>query len=693
MTHDTATTRDGAPTPDQISRWIIELTSRYKDQRETVERIRTMRKGTWTVNVPKRLEQVTGLTGFTYHDMSIADEGLTLPTLYTSKLPSLGITAEGRGDTDDLTTRLEAFTMAALFKDCGCRAEGPPTHERLFDGVFEGAAWTKLVRDPQGIWCDYLEKAKAGPDAVKEDGRPVYADDPAEPERDEDESDEVYEKRKKSYKPRSKYRKYRDTTESAKKKAGIPIRWDFVDCLNVLPIYEGDVLRAVIEVQHRSLSQVFHEHGLGFDGDGKICPADTAVLDWETRCDGNAAIDLIQYWDKDWQSFLVQYSGGYRGAQAGYAGTAERIPGYTRKHGYKLGRPPYFVSLGSTMNFEFGRVATWSAYETKRQDVEYLSFLRTIRAYLGIRDAIPPMAETTPEGGMVPGEDPEAPSGPETYEAGMKYRLRPGQRLEPIILPDTTATLQQELAATAMSLAQRGPTKITGSLEGAGSAMATAFERDRAKYNQHEASIIKQFREVTLALWTLLEGVDETVYVRSGGKSVHIKVEAGDFEAALDPVWTLHVDSMAADIVREQYLARRVENKTLSQGQSIERQGDNVDEVLKGIAEQETREGEAYQKALQSEILAHWGRGTWAEQQQTAESMANFPVQMAQQQAAQQQAPPGVAVPAGANGVTSAGATLQQPGIPPGVPPGMPAAPTVQMPSATASVHGGAPGA
>ena len=693
--------RDAPPTPEQVVRWITELTSRYKDQRQTVETIREMRRLTWKVNVPERLEKVTGLTGYVYRAADIADELLTLPTLYTSKLPTLTVTADGRGDTDELTTRLETATEAALFADCGTRAEGPPTHERLFDGVFEGAAWTKLVRDPQGIWSDYLAKAKAGPDATKDDGTPVYTDDKDEPDdepswrRGSNSPNSPNSPKPTTRQPkRSKHQKYLAATEKAKRLAGVPIRWDFVDCMNLLPIYEGDVLRAVIEVQQRSLSQVFYEQGLGFDSEGQICPADTAVLDWETRCDGNATIDLIQYWDDTWQSFLVRYAGGFKGAQSGYGGHAERLPGYTMKHGYGLGRPPYWVSLGSTMNFEFGRLASWSAAETKRPAVEYLSFLRTIRAYLGVRDAIPPMAEITPEGGQMLGEDPETPAGPEVYEAGMKYRLRPGQSLLPIVLPDTTATLQQEIQATAMDIASRGPTRITGSLEGAGEAMATAFERDRARYNQHEASIVKHLREVTLALWTLLEGLDEPVYVRSsGGASVHTTIKPSDFANALDPQWTLHVDSMSADIVREQYLARRVQNKTLGQNQAIERQGDNVNEVMQAIAEQTTRESDTYMKAQEAEILAHWGRGEWADLQQQAEQLVAV---AGQQQPGQPpvEGAPGVALPAGSDGATSAGVSVQsppQPGIG-AVPPGMPATPSVAMGAAQAGVHGGQPG-
>jgi hypothetical protein len=681
------------PTAAQVSRWITERSRRFKSQKETVEAIRRARRLTWTVNVPKRLEQVTGLTGYVYRDAAIADESLSLPTLYTSKLPDVTVSSDGRGDTSPLTTRIEAFTKAALFRDCGCRAEGPPTHERLFDGVFEGAAWTKLVKDPAGIWSDYVATARAGPDATREDGRPRYEDDPTEPEREDDEDDESYTKKKATYKPRSKYKKYRDATENAKKKAGVPIRWDFVDCLNLLPGYEGDVLVDMIEIQTRDIS-FLREHHLGMSSDGKIVPADTAVLDWETRCDGNATVDLVQYWDKTDQAFFLRYSGGFRGAEAGYGGALEPLKGYCRPHGYKLGRPPYWASFGSTMNFEYGRVATWAAYETKRPAVEYLSFLRTIRAYLGIRDAMPPLAETTPEG-VAPGEDPEAPSGPEVYEAGMKYKLRPGQKLEPVALPDTTATLQQEIASTAADLANRGPTRVTGSLEGAGTAMATAFERDRAKYNQHEASIVKHLRDVALALWTLVAGLDEPVYVR-GGTGVLLKVSPDDFDHALDPEWTLHVDSMASDMVREQYLSRRVQNGTLGVSQSIERQGDNTNEVFQAIAEQNVRTSETYAKALEAEVLSHWGRGEWSELQNQAETLA----QSGQQQAGPppEQGGMGVAVPAGAMGQTDAGVSMggmPQPGVPPGVPPGTPAAPSVSMAPAGAAamgVHGGVPG-
>lgn len=668
------------PDPDEIVDLLASLNKRYEADLELIDETRHLRERTWTINVPTELEAITGATGLEYHDPTISEDLQHLPTLYTSQFPSLSLRADhraGEKTVDDLTTRVEYFTSAALFEECGCRAIGPPTHERLYQGVFSGAAWTQLVlrRDR---WAAYDALSREGYDAEYDAG------------------------------PRKGQRKYADAadydrkSEEAKKKAGVPIDWLYKDPATIRPQYEGDELVAVIEVQTRDVVSCLKSYGLGMDEDGRICPSRTAVRDWTKRVEAGSTVEFIQYWDPVWRSYLVRYGASYGGKTLAGGASVYEIPGHTVRHRYNLGRPPYFGSLGATKDYEFARLATNHASEAKVDLVKSVSFDRTMLAYLAVRDALALLFETVPPDGLAQLEgDTGRPKQPEPYRLGTKITGQPGSTLTAVTFPEAGKTLAAEVAQKEDRLRRMGPTEVTGSLQGAGEAMATAFERDRARVNTHEATIVRHLSEVTQALWTLVAGLDEPVYVfpKVGkGKGGYVKVDPDDFATAVRPIWTLHVDSMAQDMIREQYGARRRKNGTLGQDQDIEMQGGNVDETLKSIAKEQWRAGPTYQEALKAEILARWSRGEWAQAQATAQRAAQLAAGPQPQPGPV--APQGLAVPAGAEGQTSAGASIagpppmaQQPGgVAPGVPPGTPANPAVQTGAATAGVHGGVPG-
>jgi hypothetical protein len=656
------------PDKDDVLDLLDTLDTRYAADLDAIEETRHLRERSWAVTVPEELETMTGATGLVYHDPTISEDLNHLPTLYTSQFPSLTLTADpraGEKTVDDLTTRLEAHTSAALFEVCGCRSIGPPTHERLYQGVFSGAAWTMLVKR-RDRWSDYDAVAAEGYQATRKDGSRKYA------------NPEDYDRK----------------SEEALKKAGIPIDWVYLDAATVRPHYEGDELVAALIVQERDVVTCLKQYRLGLNETGEIVPAATAVKDWTRRVEGGTTVRFVQYWDAEWMSYVLRYGS----SSGGGGGSAYEIPGYTKRHRYGLGRPPVFGSLGLTKDYEFARLSTAHASEAKVDLVKYVSFGRTMLGYLAVRDAMPILYETLPpEGALALEGETGKPRGPEPYRMGTKLTGQLGATLQSLTLPDVAEKLAREVAQAEEHLRRMGPTEVTGSLQGAGEAMATAFERDRARVNAHEASIVRHLTEVTHALWTLEASFDEAIYAfptRGKGAGGYVKVSADDFDTAVHATWTLHVDSMAADMIREQYASRRVENGTLSKDQSIEMQGSNLDEVHKGTLKDRLREGDTYLKAVEAEIQAYWGRD-WLQAQQTAQKMAATAQGPQQPGPNQAQAPPGLAVPPGANGQTSAGVSLAPPpggSVPPGVPPGTPAPPSVQTGAATAGVHGGAPG-
>lgn len=669
------------PDKDETIDLLEALNKRYERDLAILEETRAMRERTWTVNVPEELEKITGAVGLEYHDPTIGQDLESLPTLYTSKLPSLECKADARAGektVDDLTTRVEQFTTAALFEECGCREVGPPTHERLFEGVFSGAAVTMLLKR-RDRWAEYDAVAAEGYAAEHKAG------------------------------PRKGQRKYKDadeydhTSEEAKKKSGVPVDWLYKDPMTIRPRYEGGELVEVIEVQQRDLISCLREYECGMNEAGEICSAATAVADWASRVDSGATVEFIQRWNAEWRQYLVRYGGGYEGAPARNASTVYELPKHTRRHGYGLGRPPYFITLGGkTKDYEFARLATVCASESKIELVKYVSFGRTVLGFLALRDALALLYETIPPDGIAQLEgDTGRPKQPEPYKLGTKYTGQPGSTLTAVTFPDAGKTLQAEVIQAEERLRRMGPTEVTGSLQGAGEAMATAFERDRSRVNRDEAAIVRHLTEVTTNFWKLIASLDEPVYVfRAADKAAagYVKIDPDDFRTAVRPIYTLHVDSMAQDMIREQYVSRRVENQTLGVDQAIEMQGSNVSEVLKARTKDKMRESEPYQKAIEAEVQARWGR-KYVQDQQMAEGIAAAGQPPPPPPGAPGQPPPGgvapgLAVPPGANGQTSAGASVQPPGgaIQPGPVPGSPGTPSVATGAATAGVHGGAPG-
>lgn len=655
------------PEVDWILDRLDELKAEYSDDREVLERIRGMRNLKWDVNIPQRLEEVTGATGLEYRDATVAVELLELPTMYTEELPSLTLRA---GDDTKagatLTTRLEYFTSACLFEDCGRRATGISTLNRIIDATFEGGGWSKLQKDTD-CWADYLA-------ADIED----YADD--KPGVDATDG-------------RTKHERYDRATEEMKRKAGVPISWKAVDALNCFPIFEGDVLTGMIEVQKRSLSTCFRNYGLGLNERGEIVPERTAVRDWSKQVAVGAEVDFIQYRDREWMSYVVRYSGGYTGGPSGYAGNAYALPGYTRRHRMRLKGCGYYCSMGWTKNYEYARVATWSVSEPKRYLVQYLSWLRSIFAYLAIRDAMPPIFETTPpEGAAVLDGTTGQPRGPEIYQAGMKYTGQPGQAIQAVTFPNTADKLHAEIVQTSEDVNRLSAAKKSGQLGdlgGEGFALSIVQEADRKRFHQLEDSVLQHLTDVTLDLWSLLQDLDEPVYVFRNAKKDggFIKVTPQDFETAVRPTWSLHVDSTAANIIKQRYAEAMEKAGYWSHDQAVEFMGGNVDEVQKGLLLDRMRSSPMVTQAEDAEVAAIWGRGAWATKQQQAQGMAAPPA-----------APPVPGLPGGAGQVPDQASQAMSPngaGAAPGTefqPPqqaGMPASPSVQTAGATAQVQGG----
>ena len=612
--------------PERVGRKLQHLFKLHKGDRDRLARLRGLRNQDWKVNVPARLIEVTKATGLEYRDASIAEESHVLPAMYLAELPGLALTAaKDTPSTESLTTRLEAYTKAVMFGEGGLHATGKSTLEDMVDATFEGGSWTYVVKDLD-VWQSAAVKSI-------ED----YEDDPAEPKQDRYESDEDYEKRKATYKPKTKYRKYDEGTEDAKKACGSPVQWLSADAMEIFPEFEGDKLVRVYHVQTRSFFDMADKYGIGLDSDKKISPEGTATVDWERRLDGvaDALCQFVRVVDAEWQGYFIRHNADFTDDFSGGMGDLYEIPGYTRRHGYKIGRVPYFVGYGWRQGHQKGRLATWSAFEPKRYLVEHVSFLRTMFQHRVIIETIPPIDVETPQGGTAL-IDPETgePMSPTVYELGQEYHLQPGQTRKPLAFPGDTQSLLREIQMTEQSIHGLSPAKAPENVEGgAGFGLSVAFERDSARFNPFRTSIERQLTEVTHAIWTLTASLDEPVYVKRAirGDGGYVKVTPSDFDVAMDARWKLHLDSTAAKIILERYLAARVQNGSLGRDQMIERLGDNVDEVNRSRAKDRVRDGEFFKQMEEAAVADEWGLTVkWAAMQQSVEQLAGM-TQVAQQ--------------------------------------------------------------
>lgn len=653
------------PTSEYLLGRLEELNKTYKDDLALLENIRELRSKTWEINVPQKLKDITDATGLEHHDATVAAELLELPRLYLDKLPDLQLHCGKLPDRlSGLPTRMEMFTKSALFEDIGSRGTGPSTLHRMVDATFEGGGWTKLVKTPDR-WAAYNE-------AHEDD----YADDkPGVDPKD----------------GKTKYERYEAATEEMKKKAGLCVEWVHVDAATLRPDFAGGKLTAMFEVQKRSIAACGREYGFAVSAEG-IVPERTTVKDWGRKIEGSEC-ELIMYRDAEWMSYLIRWSGSYDGTTLS---SVYEIPGYTRRHKYNLGHPGYYSSLGWTKNFEYGRLVTWSAAEPKAGLVKYLSWLRSIYAYVAVFQAMPPVSvETPPEAVGVLDADTGQPKAPEKYEAGMQYHGVPGTRRVPLVLPSNMEHIQAEIVQTAQEIGRLSPARKSGELGdlgGEGFALSTVYEKDRARYGAFEDSIIQHLTGVTLDLWKLLEQEGEDVYVFRNAKKDggYIKVTPKDFEVAMRPTWSLYVDSTAANIIKQRYAEAMEKAGYWSKEQAIEFMGQNFDTVTDGKALDRVMASPWFQEHEDAEVAAVMGRGAWLKKQQQAQQMAAM---------AAASGVPGGPVPPGTQGAggmpgDTAAMTMSPngAGAQPGQefrPTGIPASPAVQTQGATAQVSGG----
>jgi len=559
----------------------VERTPAYMSDVEMLNAIRLHREKAFPVDVPKALIEATGIQGLEFRDTSIADELLTLPSLFTGDRPKLNIDPHTESpERTRHTTRLERATMAYLLDDIGSREPGPSTFERLADGVFEGAGWTKLV-----LAVNRWEEALRGVRSDTTSHKSPYS------------------------------RRYAE--RKVKCSEGVPLEWIAVDALNLRPIWAGNRLRAMIEVQNRSTYATFRQYGIGMDESGIPYKSDTATYLLDSSVLDTPDCKFVQYWDAHWAAYFVEYAGTW-------------VEVCCWEHGYNLGRVPYYPAFGWMANYKHGRLCGWSAAESKRTLVEYISRLRTVFLFLGIRDAIPPVHRTLSDDSLADlGTEGDVPAAV-PYVLGHESFGRSGEERKVVEFPNNSDKLLQEIEASTRDKESLSPARFTGNqgdLGGAGFAIASIHERDRRRYSTFANSILRSLQEVTTDSWKLLSQLDEEVVVHPtdgmGQDRGWVILQPSDFRRAVKPVWTLNANATSALVILERLLAAQVQNGSLSQYQMIERMGENPDEVFRLQAISEIMRSDQYKQALQRAVFAEWGQGSWGELQGQSDQIVN----------------------------------------------------------------------
>src|SRR5262245_61600667 len=266
-------------------------------------------------------------------DPDITEEAFQQTAILTLERPKLAIVG-GEGDTaQTVASKLEHFTEATLW-ECGTRTPGQDTMTQVSDACLnDGGGWSKM------LWASDLWATR-------------YA---------------IESPNGKSSK--AQYDAYDKATEDAKKQAGPPFVWAYVDPRSVYPQWSGGQLCEVLETSQMPMRSAFRRYRLARDSEGNIVPEELgqATNAIEAARLANSSVQLYEHWDEDWATWAV-VGQNYRQEGTGYI-----VKQY--RHRYPFG-VPYDYAPGLTMSHWRNRKVGWSIGRTKLWLVNNRQYLR-----------------------------------------------------------------------------------------------------------------------------------------------------------------------------------------------------------------------------------------------------------------------------------------------------------------------------
>lgn len=559
-----------APTPEYLLALADELTQGYSEQDKQIDDARAVRE----LRSPIQLEDRLRLVAVDIHDPTATDEGQRTAASISLNPPKLHVTSakEGSDTATENATKREHWTEAS-FAEEGGRADGVPTHHLLVDAtVNDGAGWAKLIFS-KDLWDKRYSISLS--DYQDTDGR-------------------------------TDSKRYETDTEDAKKEAGSPFEWIAVDVRTVYPVWYGNRIGEVMEIQDRPCRTTFRQHRLGFDKNGEIVSEELGQPESKETGLWPKVIRQLEHWDDTWVSYYLVTPNG--------KGENKMFKLKQWKHGYK--RHPYEFAPGIWMSHWKNRKVGWGVYQAKAYLIRYREFLWTVLAQLAARDTGSPLFRERSEiGTQVIGKDGKPRmKDPEPWKVGDIIEGEPGEKLYPIAFPQIAPALIQQLEVIDKAIEKmetpRLPAQLSG-LEGAGFAMNTVIAEGNIRHGPIIRNLEKLYERATLFKWSLIrEKVGETVWVRQEGEqSGWLSIKPEELTDVCGVRWEISPERPSAKLIEARYWHERLTAGTSHMDQAIEAMGDNPDEIRRGKARDRIRQKPEYIALMDQTVFEEAGRG------------------------------------------------------------------------------------
>lgn len=581
-----------APTSEYLLSLRTELGDLYLSQDEDIDLFRDQREMRTPAMAEADRDYV--LVHVDPRDPDITEEAFQQAAILTLDRPRLSIVG-GEGDTaQTVASKLEHFTEETLWQ-CGTRTPGQDTMNQVADACLnDGGGWSKM------LWASDLWSTRYS--IAKPNGTSSGAD----------------------------YRAYDQATEDAKKAAGPPFVWAYVDPRSIYPQWSGGQLCEVLETSDMPLRFAFRRYRLARDHDGNIVPEELgqATNTIEAARLANSSVQLYEHWDEEWATWAV-CGRNYHQDRTGYI-----VKQY--RHRYPFG-VPYDYAPGLTMSHWRNRKVGWSIGRTKLHLVKYRQYLRAMHAQYVARDLLSPLVTygDTPAGGII-GENGLEKEPQTTVHPGEILNLPPGRQLTRIQYPDA-ATLEKHMALIDGAIRDLESPRVTtlSGMEGAGFAISQVLQYTRTRIGPVRHGLEALLKGQTEKMWSLIrEHAGEKVWVFYGGqggttaseqaRAEYIGFGPKDLERPMHIAWEVQAQLPTDEMIMARYAHERLSAGTWGKDEAVAYMGDNPDEIRRSIARDEIRQSEAYKKWLYNEVFMLAGRGDMLQKAQQAMARAQF---------------------------------------------------------------------
>ena len=545
-------------------------------------------------------------------DPDVTEEAFQQTAIMTMERPKLLLKA-GEGDTAQTNASLREHWTEEVLWECGTRDPGTDTMAQCTDAALnDGGGWAKILYTRDAWDLRYSIAAPNGKSSL------------------------------------DAYQRYDKATEEAKKDAGPPFAWLYVDPRSIYPVFSGGRLCEVLEITERPLRSTLRRYRLGLDADGDLVPEELG----RPQAENNprtlpTSITLYEHWDEQYCSWMV---GG-----TNYHGSPTQAIVKQFEHGYPFG-VPYDFAPGLWMSYWRNRKVGWGISQTKLWLVQYRQYLRAMHAQYVARDLLSPLVNEG-DGSAAPvigndGKPRDRDPGPLPGEI---VNLGPGRTLRRIEYGDAS-TLEKHMSLVDQAIAQLESPKVTtlGGMEGAGFAISQVLSYSRTRVAPVSNGLASMLKGQTEKLWDLARfKVKERIYVgysagdseEQYGHGGYIGLDPDDFERPVRIKWEVQQQLPTDDMLRARYAHERLAAGTWGTDEAIEYLGDNPDEIRRSRERDRIRQSPKYQEWLDSQVFMFAGRGDILATAQQAEQLA-MQGQMASQMGQPGMAPGGMGSPA-----------------------------------------------